>query len=60
VQPGEGEPRRACGREEKAHNILMSAGASEVAVTQKKSQKCDSGANDGRQSATPVAICGGL
>jgi hypothetical protein len=38
----------------------MSAGASEVAATQKKSRKRDSGADDGRRAATPVAICGGL
>ncbi len=35
----------------------MSAGASEVAATQKKSRKRGSGADDGRQAATLVAVC---
>jgi hypothetical protein len=38
----------------------MSADASEVAATQKKSQKRGSGADDGKRATTPVAVCSGL
>ncbi len=38
----------------------MSAGATGVVVRQKKSRKRGAGADDDRQAATSVAICGGL
>ncbi len=38
----------------------VSAGTPEVAATQRKSRKHGSGADSGRQAATPVAICAAL